>query len=61
MKNIMHYFKNIFFKRSLPTTARPDIRQSGQINVHDVDLLMSDYAVRQYDGFIPAHKRNNDS
>ena len=37
--------------------ARPDIVQSRQTNVHDVGLSMSDYAVRKYDGFIPAHKK----
>ena len=61
MKNIIQTFKNIFLKKKLPIRARPDIAQSRQTNVHDVDLSMSDYAVRKYDGFIPAHKKNDQS
>ena len=49
-------YKNIFLKK-LPVMARLDIVQSRQTNVHDVGLSMSDYAVRKYDGFIPAHKK----
>jgi len=65
MTNILELFNKLiksFVEKSVlcsaPRRAGSSPAQSGE---NDDDLLSSDYVVRKYDGFIPAHKGRDES